>query len=170
MLACSAVAALAGLVGCGGDADPTSPPQDTEISHARYVDRADRLCATTRRRSRARILPLVRRLARDGLSIADAMRVNRVGADAVRPTIRRIEALPRPDARRREIEAYIAASRRTLAALDEAIAAPARGDRAGLAEALARNRRGGPEIARAAKRAGFEECGSEFGASGLGSR
>ncbi len=170
ILACAVVAGLGGPAGCGDDdaADPKAPPRGDTRSHAQYVARADRLCAATRRRARTRLLPLVRRLAQDGLSIGDAMRVNREGADAVRPTLRRVEALPRPTARREEIEAYLAAVRTTLEALDDAVAAHERGDAAGRTRALARNRSGGAKILPAAKRAGFKQCGSEFGSNGFG--
>jgi len=170
ILACAAVAGLGGPAGCGDDdaADPAAPPKGDTRSHAEYVARADRLCAATRRRAQAKLLRLVRSLARDGLSIGDAMRVNREGADAVRPTLRRVEALPRPTVKRKEVDAYLAAVRTTLEALDDAITAHERGDAAGRTRALARNRRNGPKILPAARRAGFKECGTEFGVNGFG--
>jgi len=160
--AACAVAAVTAAAGCGDESADTAAPKG-DLPLKSYVTQADSICAAGRINALRTLAPLQVRLTRDRkMSDDDAMKLNAAGAKAVRPIFRKIAALGRPSTKAAEASTYLKTNRDTLAALDDAVEAYERGDRAATAKALQRNRAGAADIIRAAKALGLRICGTEF--------
>ncbi len=157
----AAVAAGCGDADAGSEGSAEAAGQGKPLQE--FVRRADRICVEGRERVRRQLEPHVERLREQSPPSTDAlMDLNARAAALARPLLADLEALPRPEQGRHEIETYLDANRRTLAAVDDAVRAHERGDDRGRASALQRNRELAAETVAAASEAGLRECGQEY--------
>ncbi len=148
------------VAGCGGGGG-------SNVSKADYIAQADKICRTERNAARADLVKQAQELQKDGkLDDSDLIELQASGYKTARRVLDRLEKMERPSEGKADLDRYFDTNEKIMDAGTKLVEAGRGGDMSKAAQYAQQTRDLSKDAVDAAKKFGFQECGTELQQTG----